>query len=245
MTRDEWLFKCDHWKYKWPVMQPEYLDDSNGLNIYAVLEAIHEHSPDDAVIMCDAGSAFYMVPQAYKFKGTQRLVMSQSQGDMGWAVPASIGVAKAGAKNVICIVGDGSFMSNMQELAVIREHNLPIKIVVLNNKGYLSIKNTQSKFFEGRVHGTSPETGLWFPEFKDVAATFDMTYVHIEDVVNLKKDFALLLSDDDSILFDCQCTPDQQILPSQAFKDGKQAPLHDMTPFLPPETIEEEMVVKP
>ena len=242
MTKQEWLDKCTHWKQKWS--QREYLPDDNGLDVYAVLDAISKHSPDDAVIMADAGTAFYTVPQAYKFKGTQRLVMSQSQGDMGWALPAAIGVAKAGAKNVICIVGDGSFMSNMQELAVIREHNLPIKIVVLNNSGYLSIKNTQSKFYEGRVHGTSPDTGLWFPEFADIAATFDMTYVYIEDAVNLNKDFELLLSDDESIMFNCICTPDQQVLPSQSFKDGKQAPLHDMIPFLSDEELEAEMVVK-
>lgn len=245
MTRNEWLAKCEHWKYKWPVMQPEYLDDSNGLNIYAVLDAISKHSDDEAVIMCDAGTAFYAVPQAYKFKGTQRLVMSQSQGDMGWALPAAIGVAKAGAKQVICIVGDGSFMSNLQELAVIREHDLPIKIVVINNSGYLSIKNTQSKFFEGRVHGVNDKTGLFFPNFRDVAAAFDVNYMFIEDVTGMNRDFDLLFCDYDSIIFDCRCTPDQQVLPSQSFKDGKQAPLHDMTPFLPPETIEEEMVVKP
>jgi acetolactate synthase I/II/III large subunit len=242
MTKQEWLDKCTHWKQKWS--HREYLPDDNGLDIYAVLDAISKNSPDDAVILCDAGTAFYTVPQAYKFKGTQRLVMSQSQGDMGWALPAAIGVAKAGAKNVICIVGDGSFMSNIQELAVIREHNLPIKIVVLNNSGYLSIKNTQSKFYEGRVHGTSPDTGLWFPEFADIAATFDITYVYIEDAVNLNKDFELLLSDDESIMFNCICTPDQQVLPSQSFKDGKQAPLHDMIPFLSDEELEAEMVVK-
>jgi acetolactate synthase-1/2/3 large subunit len=163
---------------------------------------------------------------------------------MGWALPASIGVAKAGAKQVICIVGDGSFMSNLQELAVIREHDLPIKIVVINNSGYLSIKNTQSKFYEGRVHGTSPETGVWFPEFKDIAATFDMTYVYIENYESLDTDFELLLSDDDSIMFECICTQDQQVLPSQAFKDGKQAPLHDMTPFLSDEELQQEMVIK-
>jgi acetolactate synthase-1/2/3 large subunit len=242
MTKQEWLDKCSHWKQKWS--QREYLSDENGLDVYAVLDAISKHSADDAVIMCDAGTAFYTVPQAYKFKGTQRLVMSQSQGDMGWAIPASIGVAKAGAKQVICIVGDGSFMSNMQELAVIREHNLPIKIVVLNNSGYLSIKNTQSKFYEGRVHGTSPETGVWFPEFKDMAATFDMTYVYIENYESLDTDFELLLPDDDSIMFECICTQDQQVLPSQSFKDGKQAPLHDMTPFLSDEELQQEMVVK-
>lgn len=244
MNRKEWIEKCNHWKYKWPVMQPEYLDDSKGLNIYAVLDAISTYSPDDAVIICDAGSAFYMVPQAYRIKGTQRLIASQSQGDMGWALPAAIGVAKAGAKNVICIVGDGSFMSNMQELATIREHNLPIKIVILNNSGYLSIKNTQSKFYEGRVHGTSPQTGLWFPHMFDVAAAFDLEYVRVKNLESLNVDLKLFLSKFKPVIFNCICTQDQQVLPAQSFKDGKQAPLHDMIPFLSDEELQQEMVVK-
>jgi len=242
MTKQEWLDKCTHWKQKWS--QREYLPDDDGLDVYAVLDAISKYSQDDAVIMCDAGTAFYTVPQAYKFKGTQRLIMSQSQGDMGWALPAAIGVAKAGAKQVICIVGDGSFMSNIQELAVIREHKLPIKIVVLNNSGYLSIKNTQSKFYEGRVHGTSPDTGVWFPAMINIAATFDLAYVKIKYIESLYIHFKLSLSTFDTVLFDCICTQDQQVLPSQSFKDGKQAPLHDMIPFLSDEELQQEMVIK-
>jgi acetolactate synthase I/II/III large subunit len=242
MTKQEWLDKCTHWKQKWS--QREYLPDDNGLDIYAVLDAISKNSPDDAVILCDAGTAYYVVPQAYKFKGTQRLVMSQSQGDMGWALPAAIGVAKAGAKNVICIVGDGSFMSNMQELAVIREHNLPIKIVVLNNSGYLSIKNTQSKFYEGRVHGVNAKTGVWFPKILNIAVAFDLGYVEIWNMESLTMDLNLSSSKFGPVLFNFICTPDQQVLPSQSFKDGKQAPLHDMIPFLSDEELAAEMVVK-
>ena len=242
MTKQEWLDKCSHWKQKWS--QREYLPDDNGLDIYAVLDAISKYSADDAVIMCDAGTAYYVVPQAYKFKGTQRLVMSQSQGDMGWALPAAIGVAKAGAKQVICIVGDGSFMSNLQELAVIREHNLPIKIVVINNSGYLSIKNTQSKFYEGRVHGVNAQTGVWFPHMLDIASAFDLAYVRVTHMESLIVDLKIFLSKFGPVLFNCICTPDQQVLPSQAFKDGKQAPLHDMTPFLSDEELQQEMVVK-
>ena len=244
MNRKEWIDKCNHWKHKWPVMQPEYLDDSKGLNIYVVLDAISTYAPDDAVIMCDAGTAFYTVPQAFRFKGNQRLIMSQSQGDMGWALPAAIGVAKAGAKNVICIVGDGSFMSNMQELATIREQNLPIKIVILNNSGYLSIKNTQSKFYEGRVHGTSPQTGLWFPHMFDVAAAFDLEYVRVKNLESLNVDLKLFLSKFKPVILNCICTQDQQVLPAQSFKDGKQAPLHDMIPFLSDEELQLEMMVK-
>ena len=243
MTREEWVAKCQHWKRKWPVMQPEYLDDTHGLNIYAVLEAIHEHSPHDAVIMCDAGSAYYMVPQAYKFKGKQRLVMSQSQGDMGWALPAAIGVAKAGAKNVIVIVGDGSFMSNMQELATIREHDLPIKIIILNNRGYLSIKNTQEKFY-GNVHGVDSNTGLWFPDFLELAETFKIDAVKSWSIATMDKHFKKFLSYDEACIFDVACVKTQQILPSQAFKDGKQAPLHDMVPFMSDEEMQQEMICK-
>ena len=242
MTKQEWLDKCSHWKQKWS--QREYLPDDNGLDIYAVLDAISKNSPDDAVIMCDAGTAYYVVPQAFKFKGTQRLIMSQSQGDMGWALPASIGVAKAGAKHVICIVGDGSFMSNLQELAVIREHNLPIKIVVLNNSGYLSIKNTQTKFYEGRVHGVNAKTGVWFPKILNLAAAFDLGYVEIWDMESLAINLNLSTSSFGPVLFNFICTQDQQVLPSQAFKDGKQAPLHDMIPFLSDEELAAEMVVK-
>ena len=242
MNAKEWVEKCTHWKQKWS--QREYLPDDSGLDVYAVLDAISKYSPDDAVIMCDAGTAFYTVPQAYKFKGNQRLIMSQSQGDMGWALPAAIGVAKAGAKQVICIVGDGSFMSNLQELAVIREHNLPIKIVVINNSGYLSIKNTQSKFYEGRVHGVNAQTGVWFPHMLDIASAFDLAYVRVTHMESLIVDLKIFLSKFGPVLFNCICTPDQQVLPSQAFKDGKQAPLHDMTPFLSDEELQQEMVVK-
>ena len=244
MTRQEWIDKCNHWKAKWPVMQPEYLNDTNGLNIYAVLDAIYRLAPDDAVIMADAGSAFYMVPQSIRIRAQQRFVHSQSQGDMGWALPAAIGVAKAGAKNVICIVGDGSFMSNMQELATIREHNLPIKIIILNNKGYLSIKNTQSKFYDGRVHGVNSKTGVWFPDMEEVASVFKIKAGRAWSIKTLDKYVEMAMKQTAPYLLDVLCTEEQQILPSQGFKDGKQAPLHDMVPFLSDEELAAEMMVK-
>ncbi len=244
MTRQQWIQKCQHWKAKWPVMQPEYLDDTHGLNIYAVLDAIFTHAPDDAVFMADAGTAYYTLPQAVRIRAQQRIVMSQSQGDMGWALPASIGVAMAGAKNVICIVGDGSFMSNVQELAVIREHGLSIKIVILNNYGYLSIKNTQSKFYNGRVHGVNSETGVWFPDFLQVAESFRINSGRLSQVEKLNFWFPRWLSMGVPFVVECLCADTQQLLPSQGLKDGKQMPLHNMAPFLSDEELAEEMVVQ-
>lgn len=243
MNKQEWLDKCAHWKAKWPVMQPEYRNDSDGLNIYAVFDALNEFAPDDAVFVGDAGSAYYVGYQAINIRDKQRMVFSVAQGDMGWALPAAIGVAKAGAKNVICIVGDGSFMSNMQEMAVIKEHNLPIKIVLLNNYGYLSIKNTQSKFYEGRVYGSTTKSGLSFPSFTRLADAFGFNYEIFTNVNHLDKEMYTALHKQHPAIINCVCTQNQQILPAQGLKDGKQAPLHDMVPFLSDEEMKAEMVV--
>ena len=242
MTREEWVAKCQHWKAKWPVMQPEYLDDSNGINIHAVLEYLYKHTPDDAVIMCDAGTPGFLIPQSYKFKKGQRLVMSQSQGDMGWAIPASVGVSKAGAENVIVIVGDGSFMSNMQELATIVAHNLPIKIIILNNSGYLTIKNTQSRFY-GNVYGVNVDTGVWFPDFLEIAEAFRIHATKISSIEVMDKHFPSIFGKRCPAIVDVLCLETQQMFPAQSFKDGKQAPLHDMVPFLSDEEMKQELLI--
>ena len=189
MTRQEWIDKCSHWKAKWPVMQP-YMAANNTdgvLNLYAVLDAVNQYSNATDILMGDAGSISYAGPVALNAKPDQRFIFSPAQADMGWALPASIGVSMASNLPVISIIGDGSFMTNLQELAVVKEHELDIKFVILNNNGYLSIKNTQSKYFEGRVHGTSSNTGLWFPSFKNVAETFGLKFYDVRLLNDLDK----------------------------------------------------------
>lgn len=245
MNRNDWLSKCESWKHKWPVMQDDYkanLTDSE-VNLYAVLDAINEYSSADDILMGDAGSISYAGPVALNAKEGQRFIFSPAQADMGWALPASIGVSIASDQPVIAIIGDGSFMSNIQELAVVKQHNLNIKFVILNNDGYLSIKNTQSRFYQGRVYGTSSETGLWFPDFKDIASAFGLQYFQVRNSEDLKT-MGALLSTEGPMLIDCICLKDQQILPAQTFRDGKQAGLHDMAPFLSKEELESEMIVK-
>jgi acetolactate synthase I/II/III large subunit len=245
MNRKEWIKKCGEWKDKWPVMQPEYRADNQSykLNIYAVLDAVNKHSQPEDVLMGDAGSISYAGPVALNAKEGQRFVFSPAQADMGWALPAAIGVSLASNQPVISIIGDGSFMSNIQELAVVKQHDLNVKFVILNNNGYLSIKNTQTKYFQGRVHGTSSETGLWFPSFKNIAVAFGIDYHDARLASDLDK-FGEWFSQSGPAIIDCQCLADQEILPAQALKNGKQAGLHDMTPFLSDEELAQEMIVK-
>ncbi|XP_069177129.1 uncharacterized protein [Procambarus clarkii] len=161
---------------------------------------------------------------------------------MGWALPASIGVSLASNRPVLAIIGDGSFMSNIQELMTASFHNLDIKFIVLNNGGYLSIKNTQTKYFSGRVYGTGDMAGLCFPDLSKVATAFNMNHVLIEtgsEISNLGK----YLAQSGPLIIEVMCQHDQEILPAQAFKGGIQAGLHDMAPFLTDEEIHQEMII--
>ncbi len=246
MNKQQWLSKCIEWKQKWPVMQDEYRanDKDSKVNLYAVLDAINQYSTSADILMGDAGSISYAGPVALNAKEGQRFIFSPAQADMGWALPASIGVSMSSGQPVISIIGDGSFMSNIQELAVAKQHNLDIKFVILNNDGYLSIKNTQSRFYEGRVHGTSSETGLWFPNFEDIARAFGLHYFRVRKAKDFKTMGLLLGSKGPPTIIDCFCLKDQQILPAQTYRDGRQAGLHDMAPLLDEEELRNELVVK-
>lgn len=159
-----WLGKCDHWKKSYPVYQPDYADDSNGINLYLFVECLSRAMPDDAVVVCDAGSSFFVVTQAIRLREGQRCVASGGQAEMGYTLPATVGVSYARNKGqVIGITGDGSFQMNIQELQTIVHNDLPVKTFVWNNDGYLSIRATQKKFFEGRSIGTDQSSGVSFP----------------------------------------------------------------------------------
>lgn len=244
MNKTEWIEKCQHWKNKWPVYNEEYNDSKKDLNLYSVVEEVNKCSKYNDVFMCDAGSMSYICPVTLKIKDNQQLISSPAQADMGWVLPASIGVALYGFNRVIVFVGDGSFMSNIQELATVRYHNLNIKFIVLNNGGYLSIRNTQLKFFERRIFGTGYDNGLWFPKLSDVANTFEIKYDTINNYNKLNH-MSNLLNEDivGPHIIECLCDIDQEIIPAQALKNGKQCGLHDMYPFLSEKELNEEMII--
>ena len=237
-----WIKTCARWKDQWPVFNKEYLDDSNGINMYAVLEHLNKTTNDNHILMTDAGSGSYICPVGLNLKSGQRLISSPSQADMGWALPASIGVAIESGQCVIPIIGDGSFMTNIQELATVSYHSLNIKFIILNNNGYLSIKNTPSKYFNGRVYGAECENGFRIPDLKGIATAFGIEYQRIEKLSN-----SHLISEqflhNRPVIIDIICSTEQEVLPYQALKNGQQAGPHDMAPFLAEEIIKEEAFV--
>jgi acetolactate synthase-1/2/3 large subunit len=236
----EWLKLCNSWKNKWEDEGLNFKTTSrilsNKYSIYEVIDILNTNAPNNTNYMFDAGSPSYVCPVNLKIRGIQSIISSPSQADMGWGIPASVGVGLA-AKGapVVLIIGDGSFMTNVQELSAIRYHQLPVKIILLNNDGYLSIKNTQKNFYSNRVHGVSNNTGIHFPNYKKLAESFDIRYWKISKD-RTPPNIGKILHDPDSCIMEFICIEDEEIIPSQNFKnvDGKkiQCGLDDMYPFL-------------
>ncbi len=160
----DWADTCLGWKAKWPVCLSGYADDREGINLYWFVERLSALLPPDAIVVSDAGSAFYVVSQGIPLTEGQRYVTSGGQADMGFSLPAAIGASIAqGRKEVVAVTGDGSLQMNLQELQTLVHYRLPVKLFVWNNGGYLSIRASQSKLFEGRFIGTDAASGVSFP----------------------------------------------------------------------------------
>lgn len=246
-TFDIWANKCLSWKLKWPIYQPDvHRSDVGGLNLYEIVESINNHMlPNDCFIV-DAGQPCYILSTNGKYKDNCRYMAQSAQGDMGYAIPASVGAYFANPDlNPVIVIGEGSFYTNMQELAVIRQFNIPVKIFVINNDGYLSIKQTQNKLYNARQWGVNSSTGIYFADIEKVAKSFELEYLKISSNDQLDTNMKDILHYQKPIIVEFISQHTLDVLPAQAIKpDGKQGGLHEMSPFLDEDTLNAEMIVK-
>jgi acetolactate synthase-1/2/3 large subunit len=245
--KNDWNVICGLWKKKWPVCPSE--NPSEKVDLYYFMKVLNERKRIDDVVISDAGSAFYVCSQATEIKGKQRYITSSSQAEMGFTIPACIGAAFAKDGEVIGVTGDGSFMMNLQELQTIKHYNLPIKLFVWNNEGYLSIRTTQKKFFEGREIGTDAESGVSIPNIREVVKSFGIEHVYA-DAKELDHAVRTTLDHDGPIVCEVLCEKWQEVVPTMQGRknpDGtiSAPPLEDMYPFLPREEFYDNMIVKP
>jgi acetolactate synthase I/II/III large subunit len=198
-------------------------------------------------VVCGNATACIVPYQAGKLKKGQRLISNSGSASMGYDLPASIGVSIARSARTICIAGDGSLQMNVQELQTVVGYNLPIKIFVLNNGGYLSIRQTQTGFFNGRKIGESPESGVTFPVMKRLGEAYGIPSFTIEKADDLEVVRRELNSAGPTI-FDVHLDPAQEFEPrlrSRILPDGKiMTPnLEDMYPFLSEQELAKNMLV--
>ena len=244
----EWHKKCIKWRDQWPII-PEKKSDDTGIDLYDFTGKLNNHKPDNSVVISDAGSAYYVCSQATGIKGKNRYITSSAQAEMGFTVPACIGAAFAGSPCVIGVTGDGSVQMNIQELQTIKHHQLPIKLFVWNNSGYLSIRTTQKKFFEGREIGTDDDSGVSFPDLGRIAHAYDIDYAKVSDYDSLAPAMETIFSFDGPMIIEVMCQKWQEVVPTlQGRKnpDGtiSAPPLEDMYPFLPREEFHDNMIVE-
>lgn len=149
---DEWIEQCRAWKEQYPIIKPEYYEGEY-VNQYVFIDELSKVlTAEDVIVVGSSGQASDIFYPTFKVKEGQRIISSPGLGAMGFGLPAAIGASLASDRRVICIEGDGSIQLNMQELETIRRLNLNIKIFVLNNGGYATIRNTSKRHFEGRDH---------------------------------------------------------------------------------------------
>ena len=237
--RSAWMLKCKEWKANYPVVLKEYLKPEEYVNTYALIETLSELlSADDVLVPGSSGSCAEITPQTFKVKKGQRIINSPGLGSMGFGLPQSIGVCLAsGKKRTICIVGDGGLQHNIQELETLKRLNLPIKLFVLNNNGYASIRNTHQRFFEGRLVCCDPSSGLTLPDTCKIASAYGLKTARISDQKNLRKEVLAVLNMEGPVVCDVIINPDLQTAPrlsSMARPDGTMVskPLEDLWPFL-------------
>ena len=243
-TSNYWLNKAAHWKKIWPVFDRPDMDK---LNMYSFSKKLSEETKgQDAAVVADAGSAYYVMAQSMT---DNRLILPAAQGEMGFAIPASIGAHLADPDvNMLAITGEGSFQFNIQELQTIVHNKMPIKIFILNNGGYLSIRNTQIKYFDNRFSGVDPESGISFPECEKIAAAYGIKFYKITNMRELENLLPKIINSSGQCMCEIICPPEEKIFPTAASRqeeDGSltSQPLENMSPFLSKEEFEKEMII--
>lgn len=247
----QWLDRCISWRTRYPVCLPEYATLKDTVNLYYFVDRLSRKMHAEDIIVTDAGSAFYAGCQAVKITRGMRYITSGGLATMGFSVPASIGACvAAGNRRVMCITGDGSFQLNIQELQTIVHHRYPVKMFVFNNKGYLSIRTTQSRFFENRLIGEGSTSGVSFPDLQKIAHAYGIPFYHIQNNRDLDPVLETVISTEGPAICEVMTPCDQEIIPtvsSQKREDGSMVskPLEDMYPFLDRNEFLSNMIIRP
>jgi acetolactate synthase-1/2/3 large subunit len=239
-----WKKRCQVWKQELSVAKEPHKRSGIVVNYYDFMEVLSKVSDVNDVLVSDAGSAWYLLSQAFKVKRGQRIILSGGLGTMGYAMPCATGLASAGARRVLCITGDGSAMTSLHELAVFKGNNLNIKMIIINNDGYASIRNTQNFYFNGRFAATGPESGLIFPKFRKIAESLEIPYQLVANPAELEEGLNRTLDSSGPFVLEIITDRVQEIIPTVTtlrHDDGRleSKSLDEMAPFLEQHVIDQ------
>lgn len=247
-----WLERCVEWKMRYRTDRPDPADAIGGVHSHSLVAALSRRSGEGDIVVCDTGTAMYATAQAIRLTGRdQRFITSGGMACMGYTLPAAIGAAFAGTgRRILAITGDGSLQMNIQELQTLCHHRLPIKLFVLNNAGYLSIRSTQQKYFAGRLIGEGAESGISMPDTLRICAAYGVPAERVTSPEALDEALERALAEPGPYVVDVVLPPDQPVVPALSSRiqpDGSMvsSPLEDMYPFLPRAEHHANMLIDP
>ncbi len=248
IQHSHWLGECQDWKKNYPVLQKKQKEQKGHFaNVYAFVDEVSGQLPEGSVSVLSNGACCVAGTQAFQIQKNSRVIVNSAVASMGYGLPAAIGACIGNDdKPVVCLEGDGSLMMNLQELQTVLTNKLPIKLFLINNEGYHSIRQTQNHFFGDHLHvGIGPESGdLSFPKYKKIAEAFGYPYLvahsNEEAEVAVKKALAV----DGPVFIEVFTDTSQEWEPKSTAKrlaDGTMVstPLEDMAPFLPEEELKD------
>ena len=245
-----WQFLCTDWKKRYTVNDGKPFSQKGVISHYQLMNMLSEVIPEETLIATGSSGlaveAFYTV---FRNKPKQRVFLTSGLGSMGYGLPAAIGACFAHDRRpMVAIESDGSLQLNIQELATIKAFNLPITLVVMNNDGYASIRNTQKNYFDERYVGTGPESGLFLPDLEKLALTYGISFVRITDASELDKKLSKVIKSKSPVIIDVQLIKNEILTPKVSAlpqSDGSiiSMPLEDMSPLLSLSQLKQEMIV--
>jgi len=225
-------------KEHYPVVLPEYEKLKDKINPYYFVETLTKYLQDNDILVAGNGTACITAFQAGIVKKGQRMFWNSGCATMGYDLPAAIGACFANnKKQVICLAGDGSLQMNIQELQTIIHHKLPIKIFVLNNDGYISMRQTQNAYFEGRLTACDPNSGVSCPDIIKIAYAYGFKTITIDNQPDMEQKIPEILKFEEPIVCEVKLLSNYIFNPklsSEKLSDGTMIskPLEDMYPFL-------------
>lgn len=249
---EDWVSTCQNWKKNYPVTLPRHWEeDGQFANVYAFVKYLSSNLPEGNLTVVSNGSACVVGSHNYVIQKDARFIINSAVASMGYGLPAAIGACVAhDRKMTICLEGDGSMMMNLQELQTVLTNNLPIKIFLINNEGYHSIRQTQNNIFKGHSKvGIGPESrDLSFPSYEKLALAFGYPYYAAHSNAEMKEAVDAMLASEGPAFCEIFVSKEQIFEPKSATKrleDGTlvSPPLEDLAPFLDREELARNMFI--
>jgi acetolactate synthase-1/2/3 large subunit len=247
----DWLKWCGERREKYPFVLPKHKVSAANINPYHFIDRLSANLASDAIVVAGNGTACVALFQAGRVKKGQRMFWNSGCASMGYDLPAAIGACfAANGRDVVCLAGDGSLQMNIQEFQTIVHHNLPLKLFVLSNNGYISIRQTHQAFFAGRLTGCDQSSGVSFPDITRVAAAYGLPATVIDSHDQLDEKIAAVLATPGPVVCDIRLQHDyifEPKLSSEKLPDGRMVskPLEDLFPFLDREEFKSNLLIQP